>query len=181
MDALRIDKAIVGGFDWGARTAAIVAALRPERCTALVSVSGYSITNVKAQQQPLPPKAELGWWYQYYLSIERGAIGYRENRNDFDKLIWQIVSPKWNFHEVTFSRTAASFESPDHVEIVIHNYRWRLGLAAGEPIYDEIEHRLSRGAVSPCRRLRSRQTSTARLQAAKRIAQNLRADTRTEF
>ncbi|MBD5653860.1 MAG: alpha/beta hydrolase [Candidatus Eremiobacteraeota bacterium] len=147
MDALKIDKAIVGGFDWGARTADIVAALWPERCKALVAVSGYLITNVQAQQRPLPPKAELGWWYQFYFSTERGIVGYRENRNDFNKLIWQIVSPKWSFDDATFGRTAASFENPDHVDIVIHNYRWRLGLAKGESKYDELEHRLFQGPV----------------------------------
>jgi len=142
MDALKIEKAIVGGFDWGSRTAGIVAALWPERCKALVSVSGYLITNVRAQRQPLPPKAELGWWYQYYFSTERGVIGYRQNRKEFNRLIWQIVSPKWNFDDATFERTAASFENTDHVDIVIHNYRWRLGLAEGESKYDELEQRL---------------------------------------
>jgi pimeloyl-ACP methyl ester carboxylesterase len=147
MDALKIQKAIVGGFDWGSRTADIMAALYPDRCKALVSVSGYLITNVKAQQQPLPPKAELGWWYQYYFSTDRGRLGYSENRNDFNKLIWKIVSPKWDFDDATFGRTAASFQNPDHVEIVIHNYRWRLGLAKGESKYDEIENRLFQGPV----------------------------------
>ena len=142
MDALGIRQAVLGGFDWGSRTADIVAALWPERCKALVSVSGYLITNVKAQQQPLPPKAELGWWYQYYFSIERGRLGYSENRNDFNRLIWQIVSPKWDFDDATYARTAASFANPDHVDIVIHNYRWRLGLAKGESKYDELENRL---------------------------------------
>jgi pimeloyl-ACP methyl ester carboxylesterase len=147
MDALKIQKAIVGGFDWGSRTADIMAALYPDRCKALVSVSGYLITNVKAQQQPLPPKAELGWWYQYYFSTDRGRLGYSENRNDFNKLIWKIVSPKWDFDDAAFDRTAASFQNPDHVEIVIHNYRWRLGLAKGESKYDEIENRLFQGPV----------------------------------
>ncbi len=142
MDALKIKKAIIGGFDWGSRTADIVAALWPQRCKALVSVSGYLITSVKAQQQPLPPKAELGWWYQYYFSTERGRLGYSENRNDFNKLIWKIVSPKWDFTDATYDRTAAAFQNPDHVAIVIHNYRWRLGLAKGDPKYDALENRL---------------------------------------
>jgi pimeloyl-ACP methyl ester carboxylesterase len=145
MDALKIKKAIIGGFDWGSRTADIMAALWPERCKALVSVSGYLITNVAAQRQPLPPKAELGWWYQYYFSTERGVLGYSQNRDAFNKLIWTIVSPKWNFDQATFARTAASFANPDHVAIVIHNYRWRLGLAKGEAKYDDLENRLFKG------------------------------------
>jgi pimeloyl-ACP methyl ester carboxylesterase len=147
MDALKIKKAIIGGFDWGSRTAGIMGALWPERCKALVLVSGYLITNVKAQALPLPPKAELGWWYQYYFSTARGQLGYSENRHDFNKLIWTIVSPKWHFDDATFDRTAASFVNPDHVAIVIHNYRWRLGLAKGEPKYDALENRLFQGPI----------------------------------
>jgi pimeloyl-ACP methyl ester carboxylesterase len=142
MDALGIKKAIVGGFDWGARTADIVAALWPDRCKGLVSVSGYLITNPKANLQPLPPKAELGWWYQYYFATERGEHGYGENRREFNKLIWKIASPKWNFDDATFDRTAASFDNADHVAIVIHNYRWRLDLAKGEQRYDQLEQKL---------------------------------------
>jgi pimeloyl-ACP methyl ester carboxylesterase len=142
MDALEIEKAIVAGFDWGARTADIVAALWPGRCKALVAVSGYLITNPKANLQPLPPKAELGWWYQYYFATERGERGYDENRREFNKLIWKIASPKWNFDDATFNRTAASFDNADHVGIVIHNYRWRLDLAKGEPRYDQLEQKL---------------------------------------
>jgi len=145
MDALKIDKAIVAGFDWGARTADVVAVLWPERCKALVSVSGYLITNRKANQQPLPPAGELGWWYQYYFATERGAIGYEKYRHDFAKLIWKIASPKWDFDDATFERTAASFDNPDHVRIVIHNYRWRLSLANGEPQFDVLESKLSEG------------------------------------
>jgi pimeloyl-ACP methyl ester carboxylesterase len=145
MDALKIKSAIIGGFDWGSRTADIIAALWPERCRGLVAVSGYLITNVKAQQQPLPPKAELGWWYQYYFATERGVLGYTENRYAFDKLIWTIVSPKWHFSDATYDRTAAAFDNPDHVAIVIHNYRWRLGLAKGEPKYDGLENKLFAG------------------------------------
>jgi pimeloyl-ACP methyl ester carboxylesterase len=145
MDALKIKSAIIGGFDWGSRTAGIVAALWPERCKGLVAVSGYLITNVKAQQQPLPPKAELGWWYQYYFSTARGELGYRENRYAFNNLIWTIVSPKWHFDKATYDRTAESFENPDHVAIVIHNYRWRLGLAKGDPKYDDLEAKLFAG------------------------------------
>jgi pimeloyl-ACP methyl ester carboxylesterase len=142
MDALEIERAVVAGFDWGARTADILAALWPERCAGLVSVSGYLIVNLEANQRPLPPKAELGWWYQYYFSTERGHRGYSENRREFNKLIWQIASPKWDFDDETFDRTAASFDNPDHVDIVIHNYRWRLSLAEGEPQYGELETRL---------------------------------------
>jgi pimeloyl-ACP methyl ester carboxylesterase len=147
MDALRIEKATIGGFDWGARTANIVAALWPERCKAMVSVSGYLIGNQQAGNLPLPPKAELQWWYQYYFATERGRAGYDKYRHDFSKLIWQLASPKWNFDDSTFDRTAASFDNPDHVSIVIHNYRWRLGLAEGEPQYDNLEKRLAEGPV----------------------------------
>jgi len=147
MDALKIKKAILGGFDWGARTADILAALWPERCKALVSVSGYLITSLKANLQPLLPKAELGWWYQYYFATERGRLGYSKYRRDFNKLIWRIVSPKWDFDDATFDRTAASFNNPDHVSIVIHNYRWRLSLAKGEPRYDDLEQKLFKAPV----------------------------------
>ncbi len=147
MDALKIKSAIIAGFDWGARTADIMAALWPERCKALVSVSGYLVTSLKANLQPLPPRAELGWWYQYYFAIPRGEIGYTENLYDFNKLIWKTVSPKWNFDDATFDRTAAAFKNPDHVAIVIHNYRWRLSLAKGEPRYDELENKLFAGPV----------------------------------
>jgi pimeloyl-ACP methyl ester carboxylesterase len=147
MDELKIKKAIIGGFDWGARTAVIMAALWPERVKALVSVSGYIIVNLKANQQPLPPKAELGWWYQYYFATERGKLGYSKNRYEFNKLIWKLASPKWNFDDATFDRTAASFNNPDHVSIVIHNYRWRLSLAKGEPQYDHLEQKLFEGPV----------------------------------
>ena len=143
LDALKIEKAIVGGFDWGARTANIVAALWPERCKAHVSVSGYLIGNREANMMPLPPKAELEWWYQFYFATERGRLGYEKYTRDFNKLIWRLGSPKWNFDDATFERSAASFENPDHVAIVIHNYRWRIGLAEGEPKYDELEKRLS--------------------------------------
>jgi pimeloyl-ACP methyl ester carboxylesterase len=142
MDALGIPKAIVAGFDWGARTADIVAALWPERCTALVSVSGYLITSLEANLQPLPPAAEYGWWYQYYFATERGRAGYDKYRRDFNRLIWKTASPTWAFDDATFNRTAESFDNPDHVAIVIHNYRWRLSLAKGEPRYDDLEQRL---------------------------------------
>jgi pimeloyl-ACP methyl ester carboxylesterase len=145
MDALKIQRATIGGFDWGARTANIIAALWPERCNAMVSVSGYLIGNQEAGKMPLPPKAELEWWYQYYFATERGRAGYDKYRHDFSKLIWQIASPKWGFDDATFDRSAASFDNPDHVSIVIHNYRWRLGLAEGEPKYDDLEKRLAEG------------------------------------
>jgi pimeloyl-ACP methyl ester carboxylesterase len=147
MDALDIDRAIIAGFDWGARTAGVMAALWPERCRAIVSVSGYLIGSQKANQAPLPPTAELQWWYQYYFATERGRTGYERYRNDFARLIWQIASPQWGFDEATFDRTARSFHNPDHVDIVIHNYRWRLGLAEGEPEYEELERRLAEAPV----------------------------------
>ncbi|MEW2160635.1 alpha/beta hydrolase [Streptomyces sp. NPDC007189] len=143
MDALKIEKAVLGGFDWGSRTADIIAALWPERCKALVSVSGYLITNLPANKLPLPPKAEWAWWYQYYFATERGRLGLEENRNDFARLIWTNVSPTWDFDDATFERTATAFENPDYVDIVLHNYRWRLSLAPGEPQYDGIEKRLA--------------------------------------
>ncbi|WP_246622083.1 alpha/beta fold hydrolase [Rhizobium laguerreae] len=143
MDVLKIEKATIGGCDWGARTACIIAALWPERCKALVAVSGYLIGSQEANKMPLPPKAELQWWYQYYFATERGRAGYEANRQDFAKLIWQIASPKWDFDDATFNRSAASFDNSDHVGIVIHNYRWRLGLAEGEPKYDDLEKRLA--------------------------------------
>ena len=148
MDALKIDKAVLGGFDWGARTADIVAALWPERCNGLVSVSGYLIGSQASGKAPLPPQAELEWWYQFYFATERGRAGYDKNRRDFSKLIWRQASPKWNFDDATFDRTAAAFDNPDHVAIVIHNYRWRLGLAEGEPKYDALEERLARAPVT---------------------------------
>jgi pimeloyl-ACP methyl ester carboxylesterase len=143
MDALEIESAIVAGFDWGARTADIVAALWPERCEGLVSVSGYLIGSQEAGKVPLPPEAELQWWYQYYFATERGRAGYEKYRREFNKLIWQIASPRWDFDDATFDRSAASFDNPDHVAIVVHNYRWRLGLAEGEADYEELESRLA--------------------------------------
>jgi pimeloyl-ACP methyl ester carboxylesterase len=147
MDALKIDKAIIGGCDWGARTANIIAALWPERCKAMVSVSGYLIGSQAAGRMPLAPSAELQWWYQFYFATERGRAGYERYRHDFAKLIWQIASPKWNFDDATFDRSAASLENPDHVAIVIHNYRWRLSLAEGESKYDDLERRLATGPI----------------------------------
>jgi pimeloyl-ACP methyl ester carboxylesterase len=149
MDALKIDKAILAGFDWGARTADIIAALWPERTKALVSVSGYLIGSQAAGKVPLPPQAELQWWYQFYFATERGRLGYEKNRRAFNKLIWQLASPKWRFDDATFDRSAAAFDNPDHVDIVIHNYRWRLGLADGEVKYDDIEKRLAAGPTIP--------------------------------
>lgn len=143
MDALKIEKAILAGYDWGARTANIIAALWPERCKALVSVSGYLIGSLEANKMPLPPQAELEWWYQFYFATERGRAGYEKYRHDFNKLIWQLASPQWHFDDATFERSAVSFNNPDHVGIVIHNYRWRLGLAKGESKYDEIEKQLA--------------------------------------
>jgi pimeloyl-ACP methyl ester carboxylesterase len=147
MDALRIERAVVGGFDWGARTACIVAALWPERIKALVSVSGYLIGSQAANQKPLPPKAEFSWWYQFYFTTERGREGYAQYRREFSRLIWELASPQWKFDDATFARSAGAFDNPDHVEIVIHNYRWRLDLAAGDPQYDALEAKLAAGPV----------------------------------
>ena len=147
MDALQIQKAILAGFDWGARSADIVAALWPERCKALVSVSGYLIGSQASGKLPLPPDAEFQWWYQYYFATDRGRVGYEKYRRGFAKLIWQLASPKWNFDDATFDRSGASFDNPDHVSIVIHNYRWRLGLAEGETQYDDYEMRLAAAPV----------------------------------
>jgi pimeloyl-ACP methyl ester carboxylesterase len=147
MDALGIERAILGGCDWGARTADVIAALLPERCKALVSASGYLIGSPEANKRPLPPMAELQWWYQYYFATERGRAGYDEYRRDFARLIWTIASPKWDFDDATFDRSAAAFDNPDHADIVIHNYRWRLGLAEGDPQYDALEKRLAEAPV----------------------------------
>ncbi len=144
MDALKIQTAIIGGFDWGARTANIIGALWPERCKAMVSVSGYLIGSQASGKVPLPPAAELQWWYQFYFATDRGQAGYDKNRHDFNKLIWQLASPKWRFDNATFDRTAASFDNADHVRIVIHNYRWRLGLEKGDPKYDAIDAQLAK-------------------------------------
>ena len=149
MDALKIDKAVIGGFDWGARTGDIVAALWPERCKGLVSVSGYLIGSQAGGKLPLPPAAELQWWYQFYFATERGRAGYDKYRHDFARLIWQLASPQWHFSDETFDRSARSFDNPDHVSIVIHNYRWRLGLADGERKYDDLEKRLAAGPAIP--------------------------------
>jgi pimeloyl-ACP methyl ester carboxylesterase len=145
LDALQIERAVLAGFDWGARTADIVAALWPQRCTGLVSVSGYLIGSQEAGKLPLPPAAELQWWYQYYFATERGRVGYDTYRRDFAKLIWRTASPKWTFDDATLDRSAAAFDNPDHVQIVIHNYRWRLGLADGEAEIDDLEQRLAQG------------------------------------
>ncbi len=147
MDALKIQRATIGAFDWGARTANIVAALWPERCKAMVSVSGYLIGNPEANKLPLPPQAEFEWWYRYYFATERGRIGYEKYRRDFNRLIWQLASPKWKFDAATFDRSAAAFDNPDHVAMVIHNYRWGLGLADGERRYDDLEKKLAQGPV----------------------------------
>jgi pimeloyl-ACP methyl ester carboxylesterase len=147
MDALGIESAVIGGFDWGARTANIVAALWPARCKALISVSGYLIGSQEANKAPLPPAAELAWWYQFYFATERGRAGYDRNRREFARLIWHTASPRWDFGDETFDRSAAAFDNPDHADIVIHNYRWRLGVAAGEPQYDDLERQLADAPV----------------------------------
>ena len=143
MDALSIERAILAGFDWGGRSADVVAALWPDRCKALVSVSGYLIGSQAAGAAPLPPAAEHAWWYQFYFATERGQAGYARNRGEFSKLIWRLASPKWAFSDATFERSAAALDNPDHVAIVIHNYRWRISLAEGEPQYEEMEARLA--------------------------------------
>jgi pimeloyl-ACP methyl ester carboxylesterase len=147
MDALKIQSATLAGFDWGARTANIIAALWPKRCKAMVSVSGYLIGSQQAGRMPLPPQAELQWWYQFYFATERGREGYEKYRHDFARLIWQIASPKWAFDDATFERSARAFDNPDHVAIVVHNYRWRLGLADGEAKYDALEKQLATSPV----------------------------------
>src|SRR5258706_1604269 len=147
MDVLKIEKAILGGYDWGARTADIIAALWPERCKAIVSVSGYLIGSQESGKVPLPPKAELEWWYQYYFATERGRAGYDKYRHEFAKLIWQLASPEWDFDDATFDRSAAAFNNPDHVQIVTHNYRWRLALAEGDPKYGDLDKRLAESPV----------------------------------
>jgi pimeloyl-ACP methyl ester carboxylesterase len=143
MDALKIQRAVIGGFDWGARSANIVAALWPERCKAMVSVSGYLLGSRRVNALPLPPAAEYQWWYQFYFATERGRAGYEKYNHDFAKLIWRLASPQWNFSDETFERSAAAFRNPDHVTIVIHSYRWRIGIADGEPQYDALESRLA--------------------------------------
>ncbi|WNL44409.1 alpha/beta hydrolase [Dyella sp. BiH032] len=143
LDALKIDRAIIAGFDWGARTADIMAALWPERCEALVSVSGYLIGSQALNRNPLPPKAEQQWWYQFYFATERGAAGYAKHTHDFARLIWETASPKWAFDDATFARSAAALDNPNHVAITLHNYRWRLGLAEGEAKYDALEEQLA--------------------------------------
>jgi pimeloyl-ACP methyl ester carboxylesterase len=147
MDALSIDRAYLGGFDWGARTAAIVSAIWPERTLGLVSVSGYLIGGQAAGKVPLAPEAEFQWWYQYYFATERGRLGYDKNRKEFAKLIWKLASPDWKFDDRTFDRTAASFDNPDHVAIVVHNYRWRLALAEGQPAYADLDRRIAEAPV----------------------------------
>ena len=147
MNALKIDKAVIGAFDWGARTANIIAALWPERCKGMVSVSGYLIGNPEANKMPSSPKGESDFWYRYYFATERGRLGYEQYRRDFNKLIWQQASPKWAFDDATYDRSAAAFDNPDHAAIVIHNYRWGLGLAQGESKYDELERRLAQAPV----------------------------------
>jgi pimeloyl-ACP methyl ester carboxylesterase len=147
MDALKIQKAIIAGFDWGARTADIMAVLWPERCKAIVPVGGYLIGSPAANKMPLPPKAEFAWWYQYYFATENGRAGYEKYRHDFAKLIWQLASPKWNFDDATFDRSAAAFNNPDHVAVTIHNYRWRIGVAEGESKYNDLEERLAKGSA----------------------------------
>jgi pimeloyl-ACP methyl ester carboxylesterase len=178
MDALKIEKATIGGFDWGARTANIIAALWPERCKAMVSVSGYLIGSQEAGKMPLPPKAELQWWYQYYFATERGRAGYEKYRHDFAKLIWQLASPRWDFDDATFGRSTPAFNNPDHVAIVIHNYRWRLGLAEGESKYDDLEKRLAAAPAITVPTITLKAMPTVH-HTRRRTPRNSRANTRT--
>jgi pimeloyl-ACP methyl ester carboxylesterase len=180
LDALEIEKAILAGFDWGARTAVIVAALWPQRCGGIVPVSGYIVVNLEANQKPLPPRAELGWWYQYYFATERGRRGYSDNRREFNKLIWQLASPKWSFDDATYDRTAKSFDNPDHVGIVIHNYRWRLSLAEGEEQYSDLEARLFEGPVITVPTITMAATSTEPTRTDTRMRRSSRVSIRTE-
>jgi len=143
MDTLRIERAILGAFDLGGRSANIIAALSPERVSGLVAVSGYLISSPESNKQPLPPDAEYQWWYQFYFATERGRLGYEKNTRAFNLLTWKLASPQWRFDDATFERTAASFDNPDHVAVVIHNYRWRLGLAEGEARYADVERKLA--------------------------------------
>lgn len=145
MDALRIEKAVLAGFDWGARSAAVVAALWPERCRALVSVGGYLVVDLVANLKPLAAAAEHNWWYQYYFATERGRLAMedRDLRRELTRFVWTTVSPTWHFDDATFDRAATAFDNPDHPAIVIHNYRWRLSLAEGEPRYAGLERRLA--------------------------------------
>jgi pimeloyl-ACP methyl ester carboxylesterase len=147
MDALKIQRAILGGFDWGGRAADCVAALWPDRCKALVAVSGNLVINLEANKKSVEQTAEVGWWYQYYFATPRGLLGYQRNTHDFAKLIWKLASPKWHFDDATFERSAPAFENPDHAAIVVHNYRWRLSLAKGEPKYADLEQRLASSPV----------------------------------
>ncbi len=144
MDALKIDKATLAGYDWGARSADIVAALWPERVKGLVSVSGYLIGSQEAGKQPLPPAAELQWWYQFYFATERGRVGYEKNHKDFAKLIWKLASPQWKFDDATYERSAVALENPDHAAVTVYNYRWRLGLESGEAKYADLEAKLAK-------------------------------------
>jgi pimeloyl-ACP methyl ester carboxylesterase len=174
MDALKIGKAVIGAFDWGARTANIIAALWPERCKAMVSVSGSLIGSPEANKLPLPPQAEFEWWYQYYFATERGRIGYEKYRHAFNKLIWRLASPKWAFDDATYDRSAAAFENPDHVAIVIHNYRWRLGLVQGESRYDSSKSGLRKRPSSPCPQSPSKVMPTAHRTRPKLVCEAIR-------
>jgi pimeloyl-ACP methyl ester carboxylesterase len=179
MDALGISDAIIAGFDWGARTAKRRRRPWPGHCKAMVSVSGYLIGSPEANRAPLLPRAELAWWYQFYFATERGQAGYDQYRREFANLIWQTASPKWNFDDATFDRSAASFDNPDHVSIVIHNYRWRLGAAKGEAQYDDLENQLAGAPSSPCQRSPSKVMRMVRLiRSRPPIGQSSQASTR---
>jgi pimeloyl-ACP methyl ester carboxylesterase len=143
MAALGIERATLAGYDWGGRAACIVAALRPERVRGLVSITGYNIQNIAGSGRPDDAAAEYRYWYQWYFNTERGRAGLEQNRRDICQLLWRLWSPNWDFDEATFARTAASFDNPDFVDVVIHSYRHRFRAAAGDPALEPIEARLA--------------------------------------
>jgi pimeloyl-ACP methyl ester carboxylesterase len=143
MDALKIPKAVLAGYDWGGRAACVVAALWPERCAGLLSVNSYLIQDIAKAGKPLPAKVERGFWYQFYFTTERGRAGLAANRKDIARVMWPDNSPTWHFDEATFERSAAAFDNPDYVDVVIHSYRHRLGVAEGYPQYAELQRRLA--------------------------------------
>lgn len=144
LDALEIHQAVLAGYDWGGRAACIVSALWPERVRGLVTGGGYNIQDIARALAPQPPEIEHKLWYQYYFHGERGRAGLEKYRRQFCKLLWQLWSPSWQFDEATYERSAAAFDNPDFVEVVIHSYRHRYGLAAGDPALETTEQRLSR-------------------------------------
>jgi pimeloyl-ACP methyl ester carboxylesterase len=143
LDALGIERALIVGFDWGARTACVIGALWPQRTIGVVSVGGYIVTQLATSARPLPAHVEHAWWYQYYFATENGRSGLAAHRREIARILWSTNSPRWAFDDATFGRTASAFDNPDYVDIVVHNYRWRLGLAPGDPRFDRHESRLA--------------------------------------